>query len=297
MAIKKLIKYGAIIPSALSGNKTPESEFLLQEITYDEKGNVIIDSKYNSDGELEERHSYTLNQHDSLVSHSVEMPLDEVIERFVYDRNEADQLVVVTKFYGREAGERTEYVYDENNLPTTITYYDADGDKEQTEHYTYNEQKEVIKKVINNHSDESQSKTHLYEYNDNGLLMLYTVEGNNEKTNTEYSYNAHGLEEKCIQNSSNGKKLLEIISEYDENLRLVKRSTKGYYIRINSIAYDKQGRVWEEQLSDENNFVIARNAFEYTEDGRIAEEVVYETDLTRAGRDTHMIMRYEYELF
>jgi hypothetical protein len=297
VAIKKLIKYGAIIPSALSGNKTPESEFLLQEITYDEKGNVIIDSKYNSDGELEERHSYTLNQHDSLVSHSVEMPLDEVIERFVYDRNEADQLVVVTKFYGKEAGERTEYVYDENNLPTTITYYDADGDKEQTEHYNYNEQKEVIKKVINNHSDESQSKTHLYEYNDKGLLMLYTVESNNEKTNTEYSYNAHGLEEKCIQNSSNGKKLLEIISEYDENLRLVKRSTKGYYIRINSIAYDKQGRVWEEQLSDENNFVIARNAFEYTEDGRIAEEVVYETDLTRAGRDTHMIMRYEYELF
>lgn len=297
MAIKKLIKYGAIIPSALSGNKTPESEFLLQEIAYDEKGNVIVDSKYNSDGELEERHSYTLNQHDSLVSHSVEMPLDEVIERFVYDRNEADQLVVVTKFYGKEAGERTEYVYDENNLPTTITYYDADGDKEQTEHYTYNEQKEVVKKVINNHSDESQSKTHLYEYNDKGLLMLYTVEGNNEKTNTEYSYNAHGLEEKCIQNSSNGKKLLEITSEYDENLRLVKRSTKGYYIRITSIAYDKQGRVWEEQLSDENNFVIARNAFEYTEDGRIAEEVVYETDLTRAGRDTHMIMRYEYELF
>jgi hypothetical protein len=297
VAIKKLIKYGAIIPSALSGNKTPESEFLLQEIAYDEKGNVIVDSKYNSDGELEERHSYTLNQHDSLVSHSVEMPLDEVIERFVYDRNEADQLVVVTKFYGKEAGERTEYVYDENNLPTTITYYDADGDKEQTEHYTYNEQKEVVKKVINNHSDESQSKTHLYEYNDKGLLMLYTVEGNNEKTNTEYSYNAHGLEEKCIQNSSNGKKLLEITSEYDENLRLVKRSTKGYYIRITSIAYDKQGRVWEEQLSDENNFVIARNAFEYTEDGRIAEEVVYETDLTRAGRDTHMIMRYEYELF
>jgi hypothetical protein len=297
VAIKKLIKYGAIIPSALSGNTTPESEFLLQEIAYDEKGNVIVDSKYNSDGELEERHSYTLNQHDSLVSHSFEMPLDEVIERFVYDRNEADQLVVVTKFYGKEAGERTEYVYDENNLPTTITYYDADGDKEQTEHYTYNEQKEVVKKVINNHSDESQSKTHLYEYNDKGLLMLYTVEGNNEKTNTEYSYNAHGLEEKCIQNSSNGKKLLEITSEYDENLRLVKRSTKGYYIRITSIAYDKQGRVWEEQLSDENNFVIARNAFEYTEDGRIAEEVVYETDLTRAGRDTHMIMRYEYELF
>jgi hypothetical protein len=297
VAIKKLIKYGAIILSALSGNTTPESEFLLQEMEYDEKGNVIVDSKYNTDGELEERHSYTFNQNNSLVSHSVEMPLDEVVERFNYDRNESDQLVTVTKYYGKEEGERTMYVYDESNLPVTITNYDADGELNSTENYTYNEQKLVVKKVINYHTDESQSKTHLYEYNDKGLLMLYTVEGNNEKTTTAYTYNAHGLEEKCIQDSSNGKKLLEITSEYDENLRLVKRSTKGYYIRITSIAYDKQGRVWEEQLSDENNFVIARNAFEYTDDGRIAEEVVYETDLTRAGRDTHMIMRYEYELF
>ena len=53
----------------------------------------------------------------------------------------------------------------------------------------------------------------------------------------------------------------------------------------------------EELLSDENNFVIARNAFQYNQESRIEEEVVYETDLTRAGRDTHMIMRYEYEMY
>jgi hypothetical protein len=297
VAIKKLIKYGAIVPSALSGNTIPESEFLLQEIEYDEKGNVDVDSKYNSDGELEERHSYTLNQQGSLVSHSVEMPLDEVVEQFNYDRNESDQLTAVTKYYGEEAGERTTYVYDENNLPVTITYYDADGELESTENYNYNEQKLVVKKVINHHADQSQNKTHLYDYNDKGLLMRYVVESENDKTITEYNYNPHDLEEKCIQNNSNGKKLLEINSEYDENLRLVKRSTKGYYIRITTIAYDDKGRVIEEQLSDENNFVIARNAFEYTDDGRISEEVVYETDLTRAGRDTHMIMRYEYELY
>ncbi len=297
MALKKLIKYGAIIPSALSGNTNPESEFLLQEIEYDEKGHVIVDSKYNSDGELEERHSYTLNQHDSLVSHSVEMPLDEVIERFNYDRNESDQLTAVTKFYGKEAGERTEYFYNENNLPVTITYYDADGELESTENYNYNEQKLVVKKTINHHSDESQSKMHLYEYNDKGLLMRYTVEGDNGKTITEYTYNANELEEHCLQLNEKGKKVLEIISEYDENLRLVKKSTRGYYTRITTLAYDDQGRIIEELLSDENNFVIARNAFQYNQESRIEEEVVYETDLTRAGRDTHMIMRYEYEMY
>ena len=58
------------------------------------------------------------------------------------------------------------------------------------------------------------------------MLIEYIVTSENEKTITTYSYNSHGLEERCIQNNSNGKKLLEIISEYDENLRLVKKITK-----------------------------------------------------------------------
>ena len=297
MAVKKLIKYGAIVPSALSGNTSPESEFLLQEILFNEKGNVVVDSKYDQEGELEERHSYTYNQKGSLIDHTVEMPLDDVVEKFVHERNELDQLTVVTKFYGDESGERTVYVYNENNLPIEITYYDADGEKESIENYQYDEKQDVVEKKVVSFFDNAQNKTHQYEYNDKGLLMQYVVTSENEKTTTTYTYNANDLEERCIQNNANGKKLLEITSEYDDNLRLIKKVTKGYYTRITTLAYDEQGRIIEELLSDENNFVIARNAFHYNEDGRVEEEVVYETDLTRAGRDTHMILRYEYELF
>jgi len=297
VAVKKLIKYGAIVPSALSGNTTPESEFLLQEILFNEKGNVVVDSKYDQDGELEERHSYAYNQQGSLIDHTVEMPLDDVVEKFVHERNEADQLAIVTKFYGDESGERTVYVYNENNLPIEITYYDADGEKESIENYQYNEKQDVVEKKVMSFFDDAQNKTHQYEYNDKGLLMQYVVTSENDKTITAYTYNTHDLEERCIQNNANGKKLLEITSEYDDNLRLIKKVTKGYYTRITTLAYDDHGRIIEELLSDENNFVIARNAFHYNEAGRVEEEVVYETDLTRAGRDTHMILRYEYELF
>ncbi|MFM7014870.1 MAG: hypothetical protein ACKOX3_00945 [Bacteroidota bacterium] len=296
MAIKKLIKYGAVIPSALSGNTTPENEFLLQEIEYDEKGNVLVDSQFNSYNELEERHTYLYSEKGALIEHVVEMPLDDVVERFNYERNEDGLLTAVTKFYGEEAGERTTYSYNENNLPLTIVYFDAYGEKEMTEHYSYNDQQEVVKKVVDHHADESQSKTQQYEYNEKHLLMRYVVEGDGEKTVTEYSYNTHDLEEKCIQFNSTGRKLLEITSEYDENLRLTRKATRGNYIRITTVRYDEQGRIIEELLSDENDFVISRNAFGYDDDGRVVEEVLYETDLTRAGRDTHMIMRYEYEL-
>ncbi len=297
MAVKKLIKYGAIVPSALSGNITPESEFLLQEILFDEKGNIDVDSKFNPQEELEERHSYTYNQNGSLISHSVEMPLDDVVERFEHKRNESNLLLEVTKYYGDDQGERTDYRYNENNLPVEINYFDADGERESVEKYEYNEKQDVTKKTVHSSFDDTQNKTHVYEYNDEGLLVRYTVEGDAGNTVTNYTYNAHNLEEHCVQLNENGKKVLEIVSEYDENLRLIKKSTRGYYVRITKLSYDDQGRVIEELLSDENNFVIARNAFEYTDDGRIAEEVVYETDLTRAGRDTHMIMRYEYELY
>lgn len=293
----KLKKYGAIVPSALSGNTTPEKEFLLQEITFNDKGSVLTDSKYNQQGELEERHIYEYNNKGSLINHLVEMPLDEVVEKFTHERNESDLLTEVTKYYGDDEGEKTFYEYNEKNIPVVIRYVDADGQPEMVETFFYNEKQEVVKKVVRSEYDEEQNKTHLYDFNDKGLLMKYSVLDQDENllSETNYTYNNHDLEEHCVQLNSNGKKTLEIHTEYDENLRLTKKHTRGYYVRITTINYDEQGRVIEELLSDENNFVISRNAFQYDEKGRVAEEVLYETDLTRAGRDTHMIMRYEYE--
>jgi hypothetical protein len=73
--------------------------------------------------------------------------------------------------------------------------------------------------------------------------------------------------------------------------------SRGFYTRISNFEYDELGRIVEESLSDENGFVISRSNFEYNEKGELIGEIIYETDLTRAGRDTHLSYRYEYSYF
>jgi hypothetical protein len=97
--------------------------------------------------------------------------------------------------------------------------------------------------------------------------------------------------------NKDGKVVSVLRSEYNELGRLVRRVSKGFYTRITLYEYDELGRLLEEALSDENGFVISRNRMEYDEHGNVLEETVYETDLTRAGRDTHLAHRFEYEFF
>ena len=91
-----------------------------------------------------------------------------------------------------------------------------------------------------------------------------------------------------------GKMISQLLTEYDAQGRIVRKIAKSSNVRITSFEYDEQGRVIEESLSDQNDFVISRTRLTYDDDGRIAEETIYETDLTRSGRDTHLSNRFEY---
>ena len=75
---------------------------------------------------------------------------------------------------------------------------------------------------------------------------------------------------------------------------MIRRESHSFYVRISEYEYDEKGNLLEEALSYENGFVITRSRYVYNEKDHVIEETLYETDLTRAGRDTHIIHRYEY---
>ncbi|MBK9319258.1 MAG: RHS repeat protein [Bacteroidetes bacterium] len=110
-------------------------------------------------------------------------------------------------------------------------------------------------------------------------------------------YDEEGKETIVAKFNGEGKLVSRQLSEYDELGRLKRRVSNGFYTRVSDYEYDELGRVTEEALSDGNGFVISRNRMSYDDGGRLLEETVYETDLTRAGRDTHLSSRYEYEFF
>lgn len=276
-------------------NTAVEIVSLLAE--YDAKNLLIAEQKFDDGGDPEETHIYRYDERGNLVEHVMEMPMDGIVERFVTTRNAEGLPVIIVKFYGDDPGEKVEYVFGAHGHPVEVLRHDADGAFESKEELEYNDQQLLVKRILTEVN--SEPKIFLFAYNDKGLLMKEEeLEGKDKPVSrVEYTYNEDGKETSVNKFNGENKLVSLVKSEYDDNGRLARRISKGYYTRISLYEYDEQGRLLEESLSDENGFVISRNRMEYDESGRVSHETVYETDLTRAGRDTHLAHRYEYEFF
>lgn len=295
--IKVIKRFTSPLRSILrSSNNESEGEEILSLVAeYSDKNLLVSELKFDDDGEPEETHSYSYDDRGNLIEHTMEMPMDGIFERFVTTRNADGHPVAIVKFYGDDAGEKVEYVFGPNGQPVEVVRHDADGEFESKEELAYNDNQLLVSRVITEAS--GAVKKFLFSYDEKGLLMKEEEREAGDKmvSRLEYAYNEDGKEEALTKYNGDNKVISSVRSEYDENGRLSRRISKGYYTRISLFEYDDQGRLLEESLSDENGFVISRNRLEYDEDGLVSHETVYETDLTRAGRDTHLAHRYEYE--
>lgn len=266
-------------------------------VEYNRRSHPVTEQKFDDSGDAEEVHRFEYNDQGHLVTHVLELPADGIFERFDTLRNADGLPVEIVKFYGDDPGERVLYEYGPHALPVVIVRHDADGGFESREELEYNDKKELVRRSIS--EADGSVKRFQFGYNAKGWLMLEEeLEGDGKLVNrTEYVYNDDGRELAVNRTKTEGKLMSTVRSEYDENGRIVRRMSKGFYTRISTFEYDDEGRLLEEALSDENGFVISRHRMEYDEQGLLVFESVYETDLTRAGRDTHLAHRYEYEFF
>jgi YD repeat-containing protein len=289
-------RYSTSILSVLRQNyQDDQPEELTWQAVFDENGHLNEEWKLQHGESSPEIHKYIYDEKGRLLEHHLSIPDDGIEERFVTKRDEQGRATEICKYYGDDPGERTVYSYDKGDDPIEVTIYDADGEFERKEEVTYNDQQHIAKRIVT--PADGQKRIYDYSYNDKGWLMK--VEEKDEKDKLlgrqEHEYTPEGLETRIRQTNGDGKQINEIISEYDALGRLIRKTTRGFHIRIHAYEYDEAGNIIEESLSDENNFVISRNRFEFDPEKRLLHETVYETDLTRAGRDTHLSNRYEYE--
>lgn len=267
------------------------------EVEYDQAGRVLIETKYDQHGDAEEVHRYRYDDRGHLVEHLMELPQDGIVEKFVTELNPDGNPLLITKFYGDDPGEKTEYRYGTHAHPLSIYRTDADGEFDSSDDFTYDETPRLIlRKFKSSYEGEKEFR---FNYNENGLLVeeLELDHGGNSVSSLHYEYRDDGQEAIVVKRNASGKTESTQVNEFDELGRIVRRVSKGFYIRISGFVYDEIGRLTEETLSDENGFVISRKHTVYDEDGRIAQETVYETDLTRTGRDSHLAHRFVYEDF
>lgn len=297
-SVKVIRKYATPIRSMMhaggDGNGN-SSEFLAWEAHYNEQGHLIHEIKFHNDGSQEEVHSYTYDEKGNLIQHHLSVPLEGIEEKFITERNADGQPLKIYKIYGDDPGERTEYTYGQQALPVQVEIYDADGEHEQSESMLYDDQGKIITRKISPSNEPVREYKFLYDDKGNISAQEEYDENGKLKGKVTFKYDDDGRETEVRQLNNENKSTSVTTSEYNDNKQLVRKTSRGFYIRITSFLYDEKGNVTEESLSDENGFVISRNRYEFNDDNMLESETVYETDLTRGGRDTHTGYRYEYE--
>lgn len=294
--MKAIRKYSTPIKSLLRNVTEQDSipEVLTQEEEYNDANLLVLEKKYDMDGEIEEVHSYSYDEQGRLLNHLLEIPEDGISERFVTTRNADGNPTLIVKFYGDDEGEKTEYVYGTNAQVIQIMRYDADGEFEAQEDLEYDDQSKLMVRRITSPVEGNRHYRFSYDEKSN-LIKEEDFDENDQLTSyVEIDYDEEDRETYVSRFNESGKMISQLLTEYDAQGRVVRKIAKSAHVRITSFDYDEQGRVIEEALSDQNDFVISRTRLTYDDDGRIAEETIYETDLTRSGRDTHLSNRFEY---
>ena len=296
-AVKSINKYATPIRSMMRAGTDSEfaAEYKVMTATFDEQGQLLEEIKYFDSGEIEEIHQYEYDKNGRVTLHKISIPGEGIEESFITERDANGNPLKITKMYADEVGEITQYLYAENGKPVQVDQYDADGEHEHTEWVTYDDQSKAIKKVVKNHQEDTVSN-YLFSYNDKPLLILQEEvdDKGNVLSRLTFDYDEEGREINSRQTNEANKKVAEVLTTYNELGKMIRRESHSFYIRISGYEYDEKGNLIEESLSDENGFVITRSRYVYDENDRPAEETLYETDLTRAGRDTHVVHRYEY---
>ena len=136
-----------------------EEEYLDLTIELDADGKVISESKFTTDGELEERSTFVYGPHGKLVEHELFYVVDDAREKRVLTRNEKGYLLSEVKYYGDEEGSRTNYEYDEKDNIVAIINLDEEGAFVSREEVKYDDKGVIVERVMIDSDNKVVSKT------------------------------------------------------------------------------------------------------------------------------------------
>ena len=274
-----------------------EEEHLESNTTLDESGNTLLEEKFNVDGELEERNTYTYNPQGKLMEHSLLYAVEDVTEKRILKRDDKGRLIVETKYYGDESGEHTEYVYDEKGEPIERKNYDEEGTFISLEKFSYNEKGGLSEQVKFGPDQKVEERTVFQQPDDKTIEQLEYEGADKLKNKTVIRFNEAGKELSSVQTTPDGKLISGVYSVYDDKGNLVERQYKDFYSKTVRYQYDEKNQLVMQELFDGNGLLLRKNMYAYDDDGNMSLEQTYEMDTSRGGRDKHFETRYEYEFY
>lgn len=297
--IKSIKKYNQNYKNFSFSDPTTHAkvEFLELAVIQDENGNISEEVKYASDGEVEEKNTYTFNDKGKLMEHVLLYAVDDVTERRVLERNEKGFLISETKYYGDDSGESTKYEYDDKDHVTAILIYDEEGQFISREEIKYDEKGSLSERITHDtdkkitgrttFSPAVENKIEETEFDAKGAVISKTVTIFDEK----------GKEVSSKQMTPDGKMISGFKNTYDERGNLVEKIYKDFYSKKLKYEYNEKDQLISQELFDDSGLLLRKNMYDYNDEGNVIAEQTYEMDTARGARDKHFGTRYEYEFY
>ncbi len=272
-----------------------DDEYLDLLVEMDAQGNVLLESKFAADGELDERNEYVYSAGGKLLEHTLYYAFDDVTEKKVYRRDDKERLLEEVKLYGEDEGEKLVYAHDEKDRITSITRYDEEGELDYREEIRYDEFGELLSRKKFDSEGKLRESLEVQKGEEMSVQeQSFGIDGAVEST-TVTRFDKQGRELQSVQHNAQGKKISSVACAYDERGNVLERSYQDFYSKTIRYAYDDQDRMVMQELFDGTGLLLRKNLYEYDEQGRLLTEQVFEIDASRGGRDKHYGHRYEYE--
>jgi hypothetical protein len=274
-----------------------EASYLYHESRFDEKGHAVSHTRYDANGMMEERVEYVYNEKGEMMMETLFHDETEFTEQRKIRRNENGVVVEEQLYYMDGSVSKTTFELDDHGLHLVRTMTDEEGTEEENETFAHDVQQRLIAAVKKDPQGNIISGREM-KYNADGKVIEqrdFQTEDHYDVTN-HYTYDESGKTLSMIQKNGKGDLLSSIHNTYDEKGLLLKRVIKdqnnGMSLHVAQYAYDENGNMQEEEITNASGQTLRKTLFEYNEEGNNSSMLTYAADASESSRE-----RMEYEYF
>lgn len=292
--LKSKRKYASNLRQMAFGGDADE-EVLVEQWIFDANGNLVENRKWEEGGSCE-INTYEYDGNGRMQLHTLVLEPFDAVEKTEYIRDEQGRVLSETKYYGEDAGERVEYIYNNHTSPVGVKRFDADGLLESTEKVELDENGDV---VVHHKFDaeggivEKSEVNYMSPGKPSGKVV--TSADSNLIGKTEIVYNNRGQVIRATELNPEGKVLSDVASEYDDRGNVLFRRIRDFNTRLLRFEYDSLDRVISEEIFDEHGNMVMRNTMDYDENGFLTSETEFWLDTGRGTSHKNSVSRFEYD--
>jgi len=275
-----------------------ESEVKVSKYSYsefDKNGNMILEMKYDSSGEIEEKYENKYNEKGNLIEEISYLDEDEIAEHKTYERDEKGKIIKSFVHYQDGTKDTIGYKYDgEGNLTEKITV-DSYGEIESKEMAQYKDGKLILNEK---YEYDELMKNETFELDDSGNITeqnVWSAEKENVTFRNTFDEKGNLLEQR--QYNDNEELTGKAGYYYDDNGKLIKITEETPYGQNTTrISYDERGNAIEQIETNKEGEVNNSVERKFNENNDVIETQVF-IDFHGQGISQQYVLKYEYEYF